>query len=213
MIRGKDIRLKVCGMRDPDNIVVVGERHPDYMGFIFYEKSPRYVGEEFLIPDGLPRTVQRVGVFVNESTEVMLEKARKYDLSALQLHGGEAPDQCVALRDAGYKVIKAFRVDSTFDFRKTGLYNDAADFFLFDTKGEYYGGNAVSFDWGLLKQYDQSLPFFLSGGLSPENAGSIVSLLDMNLYALDVNSGVESAPGMKSLARLDAFMDALEQNN
>lgn len=213
MIRGKDVRLKVCGMRDPQNIVEVGERHPDYMGFIFFRQSPRHVGEEFLIPDGLPRTVQRVGVFVNETTEVMLEKAKKYFLSTLQLHGMETPDQCEALRGEGYKVIKAFSVGNAFDFRKTVPYNDVVDFFMFDTKGAYYGGNAVPFDWQLLKQYDQSVPFFLSGGLSPENVGSIVSLLDMNLYALDVNSGVESAPGMKSLARLDAFKDALEQSN
>lgn len=211
MIGGKDVRLKVCGMRDPENIVQVGERHPDYMGFIFYERSPRYVGEEFIIPDGLPRTVQRVGVFVDETTEVILEKAKKYALSALQLHGMETREQCEALRSAGYKVIKAFSVDSDFDFKKTAPYEDVADFFLFDTKGVNYGGNAAVFDWQLLKQFDQSVPFFLSGGLSPENAGSIVSLLDMNLYALDVNSGVESAPGVKSLSRLDAFKDALEK--
>lgn len=213
MIRGKDVRLKVCGMRDPENIVEVGGRHPDYMGFIFYRKSPRYVGEEFIIPDGLPRTVQRVGVFVNETTEAMLEIAKKYSLSALQLHGMETPEQCEALRSGGYKVIKAFAVDSAFDFDKTVPYKAVADFFMFDTKGPYHGGNAASFDWQLLSQYDQSLPFLLSGGLSPENVDSIVSLLDMNLYALDVNSGVESAPGIKSLARLDAFKDALEQSN
>ncbi|HLT72817.1 MAG TPA: phosphoribosylanthranilate isomerase [Cyclobacteriaceae bacterium] len=213
MIRGKDVRLKVCGMRDPENIVEVGERHPDYMGFIFYRKSPRYVGEEFIVPDGLPRTVQRVGVFVNETTEAMLEIAKKYSLSALQLHGMETPEQCEALRSGGYKVIKAFAVDSAFDFDKIVPYKAVVDFFMFDTKGAYYGGNAASFDWQLLRQYDQSLPFFLSGGLSPENVDSIVSLLDMNLYALDVNSGVESAPGIKSLARLDAFKDALEQSN
>ena len=213
MIRGKDVRLKVCGMRDSQNIVAVGERRPEYMGFIFYQKSPRYVGEEFMVPDGLPRTVQRVGVFVNETTEVMLVKAKKYSLNALQLHGMETPEQCEALRAEGYKVIKVLSVDSAFDFQKTVPYKNVADLFLFDTKGTYYGGNAVPFDWQLLRQYDQSVPFFLSGGLSPENVGSIVSLLDMNLYALDVNSGVESAPGMKSLARLDALKDALEQNN
>lgn len=212
MIRGLDIRLKVCGMRDPQNIIEVGERRPDYMGFIFFAKSPRYVGEDFLIPDGLPRTVQRVGVFVNETTEVILEKAAKYSLQALQLHGVETADQCQALRNKGYMVIKAFGVDSTFDFRNTDPYKNAADFFLFDTKGTYHGGNAVSFDWQLLRQYDQSVPFFLSGGLSPENVAGVVPLLDMNLHALDVNSGVESAPGLKSLARLEALENALEQS-
>ncbi len=212
MIRGLDIRLKVCGMRDPQNIIEVGERRPDYMGFIFFARSPRYVGEDFLIPDGLPRTVQRVGVFVNETTEVILEKAARYSLQALQLHGVETASQCQALRNQGYMVIKAFGVDSAFDFRNTDAYKSAADFFLFDTKGKYHGGNAVSFDWQLLRQYDQSVPFFLSGGLSPENVAGIVPLLEMNLHALDVNSGVESAPGLKSLALLEALENALEQS-
>lgn len=212
MIRGLDIRLKVCGMRDPQNIIEVGERRPDYMGFIFFAKSPRYVGEDFLIPDGLPRTVQRVGVFVNETTEVILEKAARYSLQALQLHGVETVDQCQILRNKGYMVIKAFGVDSAFDFGTTDPYKSAVDFFLFDTKGTYHGGNAVSFDWQLLRKYDQSVPFFLSGGLSPENIADVVPLLDMNLYALDVNSGVESAPGLKSLSRLEALENALEQS-
>lgn len=212
MIKGLDVRLKICGMRDPQNIIEVGERRPDYMGFIFFPQSPRYVGEDFLIPDGLPRTVRRVGVFVNETTGVILEKAAKYSLHALQLHGVETASQCQVLRNQGYVVIKAFAVDSNFAFESTGPYKEAADFFLFDTKGTYHGGNAVPFDWNLLRQYDQSVPFFLSGGLSPENIAGIVSLLDLNLYALDVNSGVESAPGLKSLARLDALEKALEQS-
>lgn len=210
MIRGKDIGLKVCGMRDPKNIVEVGETHPDYMGFIFVKESPRYVGEEFLVPDGLPRTVKRVGVFVNETTELVLEKAGKYSLNAVQLHGNETPDQCAAIRDKGYKVIKAFSVDNAFDFQHTTAYKDVADFFLFDTRGRYRGGNAVPFDWQLLRGYDQSVPFFLSGGLSPENIRGITPLFEMNLYALDVNSGVEESPGLKSLSRLKAFQDALE---
>ena len=213
MIRGMDVRLKICGMREHRNIVEVGQRRPDYMGFILYKGSPRYVGEEFVVPDALPRSVRKVGVFVNASTDEMLDQALRHSLTAVQLHGNESPEQCLAIRDKGYQVIKAFPVDNAFDFGVTIAYESCVDFFMFDAKGIYHGGNARPFDWIALRQYNQSVPFFLSGGLSPENVAGIRSLLDMNLHALDVNSGIEDAPGLKSLARLAAFENALEKMN
>ncbi|MEI9921820.1 MAG: phosphoribosylanthranilate isomerase [Bacteroidota bacterium] len=185
------IKLKICGMRDAANIRAVAELKPDYMGFIFYEKSPRFVGTDFKIP-----VKNAVGVFVNESTERILEK----DVSIVQLHGDETPAQCQELKDKGLTVIKAFSIDDDFDFAKTKDYK--VDYFLFDTKGQYYGGNAKAFNWNKLREYDQKIPFFLSGGLNAENLKDLGTLKGMNLYAIDLNSGVEDSPGVKNIGKI-----------
>ena len=208
MIEGVDIRIKVCGMRAAQNIVDVAAHRPDYMGFIFYRKSPRFVGDEFSVPADLPSTIKRVGVFVNASADNIISTAGTHALWAAQLHGHESPELCDTVRAAGYKVIKAFPVDTNFDFARTSAYKGSVNYFLFDTKGPLHGGNAMRFDWSLLQQYDQSVPFFLSGGLSPDNVSGISKLEGMNIHALDVNSGVESAPGMKDLKKLKDFMNA-----
>lgn len=194
------IKLKICGMRDAANIKEVAELRPDYMGFIFYEKSPRFVGDKFVIPD---LQLAAVGVFVNESTEKILSKG----LKIVQLHGDETPDQCDELRKH-VKVIKAFSIDNDFDFETTKKYN--ADYFLFDTKGKYYGGNAKTFNWNKLKEYDQRIPFFLSGGLNADNLKDISILKGMNLHAIDLNSGVEDSPGVKDIEKIKSVMSCLK---
>lgn len=194
------IKLKICGMRDTANIKAVAELRPDYMGFIFYEKSPRYVGNEFAILD---LRLNSVGVFVNESTEKILSKG----LKIVQLHGDETPEQCDELRKH-VKVIKAFSIDDDFDFETTKKYN--ADYFLFDTKGKYYGGNAKTFNWDKLKEYDQRIPFFLSGGLNADNLKDISILKGMNLHAIDLNSGVEDSPGLKNIEKIKSVMSCLK---
>jgi phosphoribosylanthranilate isomerase len=195
------MKLKVCGMRDEQNIKDVSVLGVDYLGFIFYAKSPRYVGEDFRIPE-LPRSVKKVGVFVNETTEVMNEEVEAHGLHYLQLHGSESVEQCKGLKDGGVGVIKVFSVDDAFDFSMTKRYKGIVDFFLFDTKGKYYGGNAKKFDWNVLKRYDQEIPFFLSGGIGPESLEGLDKLREMNLHALDINSGVESAPAMKDVEKV-----------
>ena len=195
------IKLKICGMREPANIKAVEELRPDYMGFIFHRGSPRFVGDGFVIPDlGL----KAVGVFVNESTEQILSKGVK----VVQLHGDETPQQVDELKDHDLTVIKAFSIDDEFDFRKTKDYN--ADFFLFDTKGKYYGGNATTFNWNKLKEYDQKIAFFLSGGLSAQNLTGIHALKGMNLHAIDLNSGVEDSPGLKNIDKIKNVISCLK---
>src|SRR5690606_36892047 len=120
----------------------------------------------------------------------------------------ESPELCDTVRAAGYKVIKAFPVDTNFDFARTSAYKGSADYVLFDTKGPLHGGNAMRFDWSLLQQYDQSVPFFLSAGLSAHKLSGIANLERMIIHALDGNSGLDSAPGMKDLKRLKHFMVA-----
>lgn len=198
----RNIAIKICGMRDGENIKQVASFDPDYMGFIFYPLSPRYTGEHFKMPVGLPASLKRVGVFVNESTVKILEKTTAYGLSHVQLHGNESVGQCLELMDKGLRVIKVFSVDDSFDFQRTKPYIQAVDYLMFDTKGKFHGGNAVTFNWEILRHYDQEVPFFLSGGLTPENVNGISELKHMNLYALDLNSGVEEAPGLKSIEKV-----------
>lgn len=200
------IRLKICGLRDSSNILEVGALHPDYMGFIFYPPSPRFVGDDFQLPVSLNPSIQRVGVFVNESTVRMIELSTRHNFSLVQLHGDESPGVCEHLKNTGLGVIKVFRVDRDFDFLVTQPYKQVVDYFLFDTKGKLYGGNAQVFDWSVLEQYDQEVPFFLSGGLSVENIQHIERLKHMNLHALDLNSGVEDAPGVKNVSLIREVM-------
>jgi len=192
------LQLKICGMRDAKNIAEVGALHPDYMGFIFYRPSPRYVGANFSIPQNFPSIVRKVGVFVNEAPDSILSKMRSLDLDFVQLHGKEPAGLCVVLKQHDVKVIKVFSIDDDFDFKVTKPYESVVDYFLFDTKGKNYGGNAQAFKWEILKRYDQQIPFFLSGGLTSENIAGVRELKGMNLHALDVNSGVELEPGLKS---------------
>ncbi|NJM24634.1 MAG: phosphoribosylanthranilate isomerase [Bacteroidia bacterium] len=166
------------------NIVDVATLGPDFMGFIFYPHSPRYVGEAFDMPT-LPPDIQKVGVFVNDSVPTMMELARNASLDYIQLHGYESVEKCELMKSAGYKIIKAFGIDETFDFKALQYYRDVVNYFLFDTKGKHYGGNATSFDWSLLKRYEEEAPYFLSGGLSPENVEGIVELNDKRLFAVD----------------------------
>jgi phosphoribosylanthranilate isomerase len=197
------LRLKVCGMRDQENILSVASLSPDYMGFIFYSKSPRYVGEEFATPVAFPHSIKRVGVFVDENIDRLQEIVLRHDLDYVQLHGQESVELCKEMKLSGIGVIKVFSIDRDFDFAETLPFKPYVDFFLFDTKGKYRGGNAVAFDWKVLENYDQDVPFFLSGGISIENVQGIKSLSQMNLHALDVNSGVEVSAGLKDINKIE----------
>lgn len=202
------LKLKVCGMREPKNILDVAQLNPDFMGFIFYEKSKRYVGLDFSIPIDLPKSIKRVGVFVNETNTNILNKVSEYGLNYAQLHGDESPEICQAVRSK-VKVIKAFRVDDQFNFDSVNLFSDSSDYFLFDTKSDSFGGTGKTFDWNLLKKYNGKISFFLSGGLSPENISTAINLKHPMLYALDLNSGVELEPGVKNMEVIQSIKNIL----
>lgn len=190
-------------MRDPDNIKDLIALAPDFIGFIFFEKSKRYVGHpETLSVEQIPSQIKKVGVFVNETYDVMTDLIKKYQLDYVQLHGDESPALCEQLMKTGVGIIKVFSVGDAFDFKKLEPYKPFSDFFLFDTKGKEYGGNGVTFDWATLSDYDNEIPFFISGGLSPENIDEISDLKDMNLAAVDLNSCFESKPGVKNIDML-----------
>jgi phosphoribosylanthranilate isomerase len=204
----RHLHIKVCGMKHARNILDVSVLDIDYMGFIFYSKSPRFVGDNFVLPLLAPR-LKRVGVFVNESTSNMLAKAAEFGLDYIQLHGSESAQQCIELRADGIKVIKVFSVDDNFDFDQTLPYRDVSDFFLFDTKGKHLGGNGRTFNWSILDKYDQEVPFFLSGGLNQENLGELELFSKWNLHAADVNSGVEDSPGLKNISAVCKVIEIL----
>jgi phosphoribosylanthranilate isomerase len=199
-----DLKLKVCGMRDPDNIAALSQVKPDYMGFIFYELSKRFVGETFMFFD-LDPTIQRVGVFVDASEEYIMKKTVKYFLNAVQLHGNESVELCKNLHNRGVSVIKVFSIADSFDFSVLDLYKPYVDFFLFDTKGKEHGGNGFTFDWSVLRNYDGEKPFFLSGGIGLEEITQIGAFdwTGLNLYALDVNSCLEKSPGLKDIEMVE----------
>jgi phosphoribosylanthranilate isomerase len=197
----RDIKVKVCGMRQAGNILEVSALRPDFMGFIFYRESPRYVGDDFEMPI-MPEGVKRVGVFVNESTEEILRKVYRFGLDFVQLHGTETPEQCMTLKERGVGVIKVFSIGETMDFAVTEKYVNAVDYFLFDTKGKYYGGNARRFNWSVLSAYDRGVPFFLSGGIGLDHIGDLLEFEHKDLAAIDINSGVEVLPGLKDANKI-----------
>lgn len=203
------MRIKVCGLRNPENLLALMALQPDYVGFIFYETSPRFVGET-LDPEvvkNLPRTVKKVGVFVNASIDQIVRTVKRYGLDYAQLHGDETPDFCRNLQFKGVNIIKAFSIDGEFNFTKLNNFKPHCDFFLFDAKGASRGGNGQAFDWSLLRRYDNEKPFFLAGGIDLDNAERATELTGLKLHALDVNSQFETAPGVKDLDKIRQLME------
>lgn len=204
------IKWKVCGLRD--NISDVVALKPSYVGFIFYKKSPRYVGDDFVMPEILDRSINKVGVFVNESLDVVLTNAQKHCLDYVQLHGDETPEYCMEISKSNVGIIKAFQVDNTFDFDRLQSY-DKVDFFLFDTTTIKYGGSGKSFDWKILKSYLMEKKYFLSGGISLDNIGDLQGLNLTKIHAFDVNSKFESSPGLKKIPMLRNLKERLRELN
>jgi phosphoribosylanthranilate isomerase len=195
------MKLKICGMKYHDNILELGSLLPDYMGFIFWEKSARYFDGAMPV---LPQSIKKTGVFVNASQEEIVAKVTKYDLQAIQLHGQESVAFCQELQDTlakSIEIIKVFSVDTAFDFAQLQPFETVCDYFLFDTKGKLPGGNGTTFDWKVLEKYPSKKPFFLSGGIGLDEIDLINEILktDLPIYAIDLNSKFEIEPGLKNI--------------
>lgn len=205
------LRIKVCGMLHTDNIAAVAALRPEYMGFIFYAKSPRYVAalDPKKLSYALPSEVRRTGVFVNTPLKEILQTAERYDLNTLQLHGTESPETCQELRNLGYEIIKVFSVEREADLLVTTLYEECCDLFLFDTRTPDHGGSGVRFDWHILESYNGETPFFLSGGISPLDAHEISKLNHPRLYGVDLNSRFEIEAGLKNTDLLERFIKTI----
>ena len=218
------MKLKVCGMKYQENIAEVAGLQPDYMGFIFYEKSARFVETD--TPE-IRKNIKKTGVFVNASIEAITKQVSKHNLQAVQLHGNESPEFCDTLRHAElvsashYKnlkqvqveVIKVFSIKDEFDFSVLEPYENSCDYYLFDTKGRLPGGNGYTFDWSVLENYPSTKPYFLSGGIGLEETEEVLSFLgkpaSKYCYAIDVNSSFEIKPGLKNIEKLTAFKNKL----
>lgn len=204
------MKLKVCGMKYVDNLMMVAAVQPDYLGFIFYDKSKRNF--EGVIPK-LPKGIKKTGVFVNEYLEIVVSLTQEYGLEAIQLHGDESVDYIKELKGHLPKVeiIKVFGIKDEFDFSILVPYQEEVDYFLFDTKGKERGGNGVKFDWSVLKSYPYSKPFFLSGGIGPEDVEEVKKIKNSGLpvYAVDVNSRFEMKPGLKNVKEVKKFKNSL----
>ena len=208
------LKVKVCGMKFAANIAAVAALQPDYLGFIFYEKSPRFISDVSAeLIKYIPAEIKTVGVFVDEDLEVVKKKINLYQLKAVQLHGSESADYCQVLKNAfnNLEVIKAFGVDEDFDFAVLDAYERCVDYFLFDTKTKAHGGSGKTFDWRILPGYELNKPYFLSGGVTLEHAEALLKIEDSRLYAVDINSKFEVEPGLKEAERIKAFKSILSQ--
>ena len=232
-----EVRLKVCGMKYLDNIHDVAALQPDYLGFIFYEKSARFF--DGMMPQ-VPSEIMKVGVFVNAPFEEIIEKTDSYGLDLVQLHGDESPEFCQRLKNyfherndanesksINYKpknseistfagIVKVFSVADQFDFEELKSFESTCDYFLFDTKGKLPGGNGYTFDWEALKDYPSSTPYFLSGGIGLEEIEKLDEFLKQPesrlCHAIDVNSKFEIEPGLKNIKLLQEFKNKIKRD-
>lgn len=206
------MKIKVCGMRDRNNIDQLIQLNPDFIGFIFYPESKRFVGtiEEDILAV-IPQSTKKVGVFVDEPLDSIIKKYQSNKLDALQLHGNESPEYCYQLKNLKIQIIKAFKIDEDFDFNRTISYESSCDYFLFDTAGEKAGGNGIKFYWEVLSKYKGSKPFFLSGGIGEEDLSSIIKFTHPNFFGIDVNSRFETESGIKDTDKLENFIRKLRR--
>ena len=212
-------------MKYQENIEAVAGLQPDYMGFIFYDKSPRFFDGK--IPD-VSKNIKKTGVFVNETIEGIIDKVKKNDLQAVQLHGNESAEFCKQLKrhyeeqrdevilpnsthNDRIEIIKVFSIKDDFDFSVLEPYENVCDYYLFDTKGKLPGGNGFTFNWEVLKNYPSKKPYFLSGGIGLEEIDNVLSFLrrqeSKNCYAIDINSKFELKPGLKDIEKLKEFLN------
>jgi len=208
------MKIKVCGLKYPSNIEELIDLPIDYMGMIFYKKSPRFIDEIFKkeLIEKIPQTIKKVGVFVNENKELIIENILNYKLNLIQLHGNERPEDCLDISHHA-KIIKAFQIKTDFNFNLLEPYIPFVDYFLFDTATENFGGSGQTFNWQILKHYSYNIPFFLSGGIDENHAEEINKLRFPKLAAVDINSKFEISPGLKNISKIKQFISKLNTND
>lgn len=196
-------------MRDSDNILELAKLGPDFMGFIFYERSPRFFDGS--LPD-LPESIKKVGVFVDAPLGFILQKVEQHKLKVVQLHVSEDQQSIRLMREllpGDVDIWKVFSVGEKFNFKKITPFEELVDAFLFDTRGPAPGGNGTTFDWDLLKGYRSVTPIVVSGGIGLEELPAVKELMTTKLpiLAIDVNSRFEEAPGLKKIDELKTLFD------
>ena len=208
-------KLKVCGLTKLNQIEDLIFLNVNFLGFIFYEKSPRYVLNSMTLEEiKAIRHKGKVGVFVNESLEQIIEISEKAGLNLIQLHGDEPDDFILELREKLHpeiKIIKVFRIGTELENLKFKIQNlkSEVDYFLFDTDSKSFGGTGKFFNWQVLNDLEINKPYFLSGGISPENVENI-KLLTQQPFALDINSKFEIESGNKKIDKIKEFKNLLD---
>ena len=211
------MKIKVCGISSVDEALALSKAGVNYVGFIFYPASKRYALHTLSLDQiksvQLPG-VLKVGVFVNEPLEKVIATATEAGLDMVQLHGDETPNYCKEMANH-YPVIKAFRISEIDDVAyKIAEYLEEVDYLLFDTASSVYGGSGISFDWKKLANATGQKPYFLSGGIGPDDVSKITSFVESdaagNCIALDVNSKFETAPGQKNIQLLQSFIPTIK---
>lgn len=200
--------IKVCGLREPENLRAVEDCGADWTGLISYPRSPRHVPADALLP---PARTLRWGVFVNAPLPDIVRCAAAWGLRGVQLHGQESPALCRALRRRGLWVMKALGVRCAADLERAAAYAGSCHYLLFDTPCPGYGGSGRAFSWQLLRHYRGPLPFLLSGGIGPHSLPALAALRHPLWAGIDVNSRFEYRPGLKNTALLGPFIAAVRQ--
>lgn len=228
--------VKVCGMRDPENIRALQQLDVDWMGFIFWPQSPRFVqmvsSRAGIIPDysslkedrptakeqTITSNIKRVGVFVDEMPQSIVTRVYNYHLDIVQLHGSESRAMIENLRrtlvpdiQPDIKIMKAISIETADDFKKTADYEGTVDYFLFDTKCQEVGGSGQRFNWALLDEYKGDTPFILSGGIAPDMAEEIMQIKHPQFLGIDLNSRFETEPGVKDIEKIKSFVSLLRK--
>lgn len=206
------MKLKICGMNNQENSNAISELQPDFLGFIFWKHSKRYCENEIHVNS---KSIEKVGVFVDEDFDTIRDTIRLHQLNMVQLHGKETPDFCLQIKKLNTKVIKAITVDNNLKFNGLNPYKNSIDYFLFDTKGKLPGGNGTTFDWEILNQYKEDIPYFLSGGIGltelPKLEKFLQSEAAKKCFAIDINSQFEERPGIKNKEKIKEFQEKLKQ--
>jgi len=202
---GNLLKVKVCGNTQSKNLKEVCNLQPDFIGFIFYDKSKRFVDSSDEIKQPLGVDAKRVGVFVNASEQEIVQKAEEFELDYIQLHGDETPEFCSKINQIK-PVFKAFQVNNNFNFNILNIYLSSCYAFLFDTSSNQHGGSGKKFDWGLLQDYTLEKKFMLSGGINENDAEIINNIDHPKMMGIDLNSKFETRPGIKDITKLFNFL-------
>lgn len=209
------LKIKICGMREAENITEVAALNPDLMGFIFYPFSPRYTGLALSTETmhKISPSIVKTGVFVNEDFKTIIGSVEKFCLDCVQLHGNETTVLCQNLKEKGIMVIKTFNISANHNFENCSDFISCTDYFLFDTSTSGFGGSGNKFNWYELNNYDLDHPFFLSGGIGPDDFNTINEIDNPSFYGIDLNSRFETKPGLKDIAILKNFISEIRDND
>ncbi len=204
-------KVKICGLFQDENIKEIATLRPDFLGFIFYPKSKRFVADKLSkeILNSLPKEINKTAVFVNETIKTIQNIVQNYAFDYVQLHGNETVQCCQKLNESNIKIIKAFSVDDAFHFSILEEYQKYCDYFLFDTKTPNYGGSGKAFNWQILQNYHLNTPFFLSGGIGLQNIDDALQFQHLQFIGLDCNSALENQDYTKNQEKVAQIIEKI----